>query len=114
MLALAWLEKGELSRSNPLIVFGRVPLFYFVGHFFLAHALAVVLALVTHGSAAWSFMFQPLPSMGGPAKAFPEGFGYDLWLTYATWIAIVAALYPACLWFSRVKERNRAWWLSYF
>jgi uncharacterized membrane protein len=113
MLALAWLEKKELPRSNPLIVLGRVPLFYFVAHFFLAHALAVVLALITYGGAALSFMFQPLPSMGGPAKAFPDGFGYDLWVTYVMWAAIVAALYPACVWFSRLKERRRDWWLSY-
>jgi hypothetical protein len=37
-------------------------------------------------------------------------------LTYVAWIAAVAALYPACLWFSRVKAspwgRERAW-LSY-
>jgi uncharacterized membrane protein len=113
MLVLAWLETKTLSRSNPLIVFGRVPLFYFIAHFFLAHALAVVFALITHGSAAWSFMFQPLPSMGGSAKAFPDGFGYDLWVTYVMWAAIVAALYPACLSFSRVKETRRGWWLSY-
>ena len=71
LLVLAWLDRRDLSRSNPLIVFGRVPLFYFVLHFFLAHAVAVVMAVFTHGSAAWSFMFQPVPSMGGPAHAFP-------------------------------------------
>ncbi len=113
MLALAWLDRRELSRANPLVVFGRVPLFYFVGHFFLAHTLAVVMALFTHGGAAWSFMFQPLPSMGGPATAFPEGFGYDLWVTYLAWIVVVAVLYPACLWFSHLKDRRRDWWLSY-
>ena len=113
MLVLAWLETKALSRSNPLVVFGRVPLFYFVAHFFLAHALAVLMAVFTYGAAAWSFMFQPLPSMGGPAAAFPEGFGYDLWVTYVMWCVVVGMLYPACLWFSRIKERRRDWWLSY-
>lgn len=113
LLALAWLDRLSLSRANPLIVFGRVPLFYFVLHFFAAHALVVVLAVISHGSAAWSFMFQPVPSMGGPAKAFPPGFGYDLWVVYAVWIAIVAGLYPLCRWFAGVKDRRRDWWLSY-
>ena len=27
--------------------------------------------------------------------------------------AIDVELYPACLWFSRVKARRRDWWLSY-
>ena len=58
-------------------------------------------------------MFQPVPSMGGPAKAFPPDFGCDLWVAYAVWIAIVVALYPLCRWFASVKERKREWWLSY-
>ena len=55
-----------------------------------------------------------VPSMGGPAKSFPPEFGYDLWVAYAVWIAIVVALYPVCRWFAAVKERNRSWWLPYF
>ena len=58
-------------------------------------------------------MFQPVPSMGGPAKSFPADFGYDLWVADAPWIAIVIALYPLCAWFARVKERNPHWSLSY-
>ncbi|MEO7134786.1 MAG: heparan-alpha-glucosaminide N-acetyltransferase domain-containing protein [Vicinamibacterales bacterium] len=113
LLVLSYLDRVNFSRSNPLIVFGRVPLFYFVVHFFAAHAAIVVLALITYGTSAMGFMFQPVPSMGGPAKSFPPGFGYDLWVAYVVWIAIVVASYPLCAWFARVKERNRSWWLSY-
>ena len=113
LVLLAWFERVSFSRTNPLIVFGRVPLFYFVLHFFAAHAIAVLLAIATYGSSAWSFMFQPVPSMGGPAPAFPAGFGWDLWVVYAVWIALVALLYPVCRWFSAVKERRREWWISY-
>ena len=113
LIALAWLDRVRFTPANPLIVFGRVPLFYFVLHFYAAHAAAVVLALFTYGSGALGFMFQPVPSMGGPAKAFPPNFGYDLWVAYAVWIAIVAGLYPLCRWFVGVKERRRSWWISY-
>ena len=110
---LSWLDDRPLGRSNPLIVFGRVPLFYFVLHFFAAHLAIVVLSFLQYGWAANGFMWQPVPSMGGPAKTFPPGFGYDLWVAYVVWIAIVVALYPLCRWFAAVKERNRSWWLSY-
>jgi uncharacterized membrane protein len=113
LLMLPWLDRREVSGGNPLVVFGRVPLFYFVLHFFLAHAVAVVMAVFTHGSAAWSFMFQPVPSMGGAAQAFPAGFGYDLWVTYVVWVAIVVILYPICRQLARFKERHRVWWASY-
>jgi uncharacterized membrane protein len=113
LIALSFLDRARFARANPLLVFGRVPLFYFVVHFFAAHAAIVLLSLMTYGSAALGFMFQPVPSMGGPAKAFPPDFGYDLWVAYAVWIAIVLALYPLCAWFARLKERNAAWWLAY-
>jgi uncharacterized membrane protein len=113
LVMLSYFDRVTFSRSNPLIVFGRVPLFYFVVHFIAAHAASVVLALITYGTAALAFMFQPVPSMGGPAKSFPPDFGYDSWVVYAVWIAIVIALYPLCAWFARVKERNPKWWLSY-
>ena len=61
--------------TNPLVVFGRVPLFYFVLHFFAAHLAAVVLALVTTAATRW-FAFHPVPSMGGPRELFPPDFGY--------------------------------------
>jgi len=54
-----------------------------------------------------------VPSMGGPAQAFPPGFGWDLWVAYLAWIAIVAALYPLCRWFASVKDCNRSGWMSY-
>jgi uncharacterized membrane protein len=113
LMFLSWIDDRRLSPSNPLIVFGRVPLFYFILHFVAAHAAIVLMSIAKYGTAAMGFMFQPVPSMGGPAKAFPTGFGYDLWVAYLVWIVIVAGLYPLCRWFAAVKQRNRSWWLSY-
>ncbi|HEX6164839.1 MAG TPA: heparan-alpha-glucosaminide N-acetyltransferase domain-containing protein [Vicinamibacterales bacterium] len=113
LMLLSWFERRDFSRLNPLIVFGRVPLFYFVLHFFAAHAAIVALSLIRYGSSAMGFMFQPVPSMGGPLKSFPPDFGYDLWVAYVVWVAVVAVLYPVCRWFAGVKERNQGGWLSY-
>ena len=112
-LALAWFDRPGLKPSNPLVVFGRVPLFFFVLHFYAAHAAAALLALAHYGTGALEFMFQPVPSMGGPPGSFPAEFGYDLWATYLVWAIIVLALYPACRWFAAFKAKRRDWWLSY-
>jgi uncharacterized membrane protein len=112
-LALAWLDRRPPPATHPVVVLGRVPLFFFVVHFYAAHAAAIALAFFTHGSATLAFMFHPLPSMGGPAGWFPAGFGYSLPVTYVVWVVIVAGLYPACRWFANVKARRRAWWTSY-
>jgi uncharacterized membrane protein len=112
-LALAIADRMKWVPSNPLIVFGCVPLFYFVLHFYAAHVAAALLALVRYGSPAWAFIFHPVPSMGAPPKLYPPDFGYDLWVVYVVWAAIVIGLYPACRWFASVKARRRDWWLSY-
>jgi uncharacterized membrane protein len=113
LLLLAYFDRFTLKATNPLIVFGRVPLFYFVIHFYVIHALAVLLACLRYGKAALSFMFNPPPSMGGPQQLFPPNFGYSLWTVYAVWIAVVLSLYPLCRWYPKVKSTRRNWWLSY-
>jgi uncharacterized membrane protein len=111
ILLLSWLDRFKFAPSNPLIVFGRVPLFYFVVHLFVIHMLAILLAFIRYGHA--EFLLTPLPSMGGQAKLYPSHYGYELGTVYVVWIAVVALLYPLCLWFSRLKQRRSDWWLSY-
>ena len=113
LLALAALEGRAWSPRHILVAIGRAPLFYYVVHFWLIHILASAMAWLRYGSASFAYLFQPLPSMGGPRPLFPPDFGYPLWVSYAVWIVVVAALYPLCLWFSQLKARRREWWLGY-
>jgi hypothetical protein len=99
--------------KNPLMVFGRAPLFYFVLHFYLIHVLAMLAAWVRYGAKAFVFMLHPLPSMGGPAQLFPPQFGYGLWVAYVMWVLVIVLLYLVCRWYASLKARRRAWWLSY-
>lgn len=113
IVVLALIDGCSLKPTHPLVVFGRVPMFYFVLHFYAIHALAVLMAWARYGRAAFSFMFNPLPSMGGPAKLFPANFGYSLWVVYVVWMVIVVSLYPLCRRFAKVKATRHDWWLSY-
>lgn len=113
LLMLAWLDGRTLTAANPLVVFGRVPMFYFILHFYLIHVLAALAALLRYGSSAWRFIFNPLPSMGGPPELFPPDLGYGLWVVYGVWVLVVVLLYPVCRWFADFKAGRRDWWLSY-
>src|SRR4051812_550366 len=113
LLVLAWFDRLAFKAANPLIVFGRVPMFYFVLHFYLIHVLAALAAYLRYGSSATRFVFNPLPSMVGPTKLFPSPFGYSLWVTYGVWLLVLVLLYPVCRWFVNVKSTRRDWWLSY-
>ncbi|MDE3198406.1 MAG: DUF1624 domain-containing protein [Acidobacteriota bacterium] len=108
ILLLRRFGRMTFSDANPLIVFGRVPLFYFVVHFCLARAISIAIAAFRYGHV-W-FMMTSLPS---PGAAYPAGYGVSLPAVYAIWAAVVLALYPACRWFMRVKQRRHVWWLSY-
>jgi uncharacterized membrane protein len=113
LVALAWFDRSGWKPSNPLVVFGRVPLFYFLAHFYAAHAVAELLALAQYGTSALAFLFQPMPSFGGPTELFPAEFGFDLWVAYLVWALLVLGLYPLCRWFAAIKAKRHDWWLSY-
>ena len=110
-LTMAWLERVSLPATHPLIVFGRVPFFFYTVHLAAEHLVAILMGLVRYGPGR--YLLQPSPAMGGPSQMFPPNYGFPLWVVYVTWIAVIVMLYPLCRWFARLKQRRRDWWVSY-
>ncbi len=110
IVVLAIFDRDLGAWSKPVIVFGRVPLFYYLLHLPLIHALAIGLAYYRHGEASgiWN------GPIFGPATNFPENYGYGLGGVYALWLLVIVLLYPLCRWFADLKQRRREAWLSYF
>ena len=108
---LGVLDRARPDDRNPFLVFGRVPLFYFVLHIPVIHAAQIVMTWLRYGTQP--FLFLPPPSIASPRDLFPADFGWSLGVTYMLWMAVVVGLYPVCLWFSRIKARRRTWWASY-
>ena len=100
---------GENLIARILIVYGRVPLFYFILQMFVAHAFGVVLGVL----AGWDvgFLFTNFP-FAADVKA-PQGFGFPLWVVYVAWIAGVVLLYPVCVWYGDLKRQRKHWVFSY-
>ena len=110
ILALAALDKVSVSVRHPLLVFGRVPLFYYIVHWYVIHFIGLAMAWARYGR--FDFIFNVPPSL--PISAgYPPGYGYDLWVVYVIWAAVVVAMYFVCRWFAGVKSRNRSPLLSY-
>jgi uncharacterized membrane protein len=100
--------KAERGLGRILLVYGRVPMFYYVLHLYLIHSLAIGLALAFHQPAAWLWQ---RPIFNGSA---PAGYGHGLGFIYLTWILAVALLYAPCRWFMEYKRQHRdKVWLSY-
>jgi uncharacterized membrane protein len=109
LVALAWADRRSPAPGHPLVVIGRVPLFYYVVHFWLAHIAASAVAAWQYG-VTLAFFSGPFPSMGGSRDLFPPGFGYPLWVTYVAWAGVVAVMYPLCRWYGRIKADGPSWW----
>jgi uncharacterized membrane protein len=111
LIVLAWIDRVAVSERHPLLVFGRVPFFFYLAHWYTLHLLALALAWFRYGHA--EFIFGLPPAAGPFSVGYPAGYGYSLPVLYAIWLSVIVALYPVCLWFSRVKARARATWVSY-
>lgn len=111
MVVMAWLERFHFHFTNPLIVFGRVPFFYYGAHLLLAHLIAIGMNFVRYG--AKSFLLIAPPSMGSSNELFPVDYGFPLWTVYLVWVVVLLLLYPVCLWFAGLKQHRHDWWLTY-
>ena len=112
ILLLALLDRKLSAIFQPLIVFGRVPLFFYLLHLPLMHGIAVGLSYLNYGRADWLFLGPAgIPRFGAD---YPRDYGYGLLGVYLIWLAVVVLLYPLCRWFARVKQERRSVWLSYF
>lgn len=100
---------SESFFARVLIVYGRVPLFYFILQMFVAHALGVLLNFLAGKEVG--FQITNFPFADG-IKA-PPGYGFDLWVVYAAWIFGLVILYPICVWYGNLKRRTKYWMFSY-
>jgi hypothetical protein len=111
-MLLAWFENVDLKRGvglfwDKILVFGRVPMFYYILHIFLIHFMAVVVALA-YGQTTHSLLNGGI--FAGPP---PPGYGHGLAFIYLMWITALVILYFPCKWYSGLKQRRKDWWLSY-
>lgn len=110
LLLLRAFETHVPRIFQPALTIGKVPLFFFLAHIFLIHLLAVLASWLRYGEIGEMFRS---PDLGHFPFSKPPGWGEALSVVYAVWIGVVLLLYPLCRWYARVKQRNKAWWLSY-
>jgi uncharacterized membrane protein len=111
LMLLAAFERGVPRLLAPLRTFGRVPLFYFIGHLVAIHLAAVAVCAVRYGAVHW--MFES-PDLAHFPITEPPGWPLRLPAVYAIWAGIVALMYLPCRWYAAVKARGASGWLSYF
>ncbi|MGM9475728.1 DUF1624 domain-containing protein [Pedobacter sp. GSP4] len=105
ILILAFTENISNWFTKITSLYGAVPFFYYVLHFYLLHTILVVVFFATGHSTKEivqiPFLFRP------------PTFGFSLPIVYLIWLFVVASLYLPCRWFKKYKETHQQWWLRY-
>jgi uncharacterized membrane protein len=108
ILILAFIETVRSKIGNFFLVYGRVPFFYYVLHFYFIHTFCVIAFYLTGNGA------NQIIDRNSPFFFRPQTWGFNLWIVYGVWIITVLLLYPLCKWFGRYKmEHREKKWLSY-
>jgi uncharacterized membrane protein len=110
ILFLAFIEKVQNGLTKIMNVYGRVPMLYYILHFYLIHIICVVV-FYAQGFGAKDIV----PAGGLPFYFKPNGLGFGLPGVYAIWILVVVFLYPLCKMYDRYKTAyaKEKWWVSY-
>jgi len=108
MFILLYFAEDLTNKIRRVVsVFGKVPLFYYIIHWYTAHIVMYLLLFVQgFGFADFLFGFN----LGRPKAEN----GIPLWGVYLVWLSIICALYPLCKWYGAYKENHKEkWWLRY-
>ena len=111
ILFLALCNKTKNRFTDIISVYGRVPFFYYIIHFYLIHLVSMLL----YFSRGHSFAEGLHNNQGGFLPNFIKpGEGYSLWVVYGIWISLIIVLYPLCKWYDKYKREHKDnKWLSY-
>lgn len=110
ILFLALVEPLRNRFTATMGIFGRTALFYYILHIYLIRILSAVYFFSNgHTLEEAAELGKQLPFL-----FVAPGEGFPLWGVYATWMAVVLALYPCCKWYDNYKRRHpEKAWLSY-
>ena len=100
---LPYLEQWKNTFAQKIIIFGRVPMFYYILHIYLLHILSGISMDERYGAGAFALS----------ALHLQQDFGFNFFTAYIAWISVVIMLYPACKWYAEVKKRCKNPLLGY-
>ncbi|WP_153799270.1 DUF1624 domain-containing protein [Foetidibacter luteolus] len=108
LIVLALTENIQGRFSKIVSVYGKVPFFYYLFHFYLIHTLCLIFFF-----ASGYTLSQKVDPQQTLFWFRPANFGYSLPIVYLIWFCVIAVLYFPCRWFARYKQTHTQWWLSY-
>lgn len=107
-IILALAEQAKNRVANFISVFGKVPFFFYLIHWYIIHPLLIVILFIQ--GFHWADLDFDSGNFGRP-KGVESGL--ELWAIYIIWIGVVLILYYPCRKYSVYKAGHQKWWLKY-
>jgi uncharacterized membrane protein len=105
---LPWAGRAKGWLANIFLVFGRVPLFFYLLHIPLIHCSALMLNVLRTGATHQEWYAT------APYDWVPETDRWPLGLLYLVWLLDLIILYVVCRWYARYKAAHpEKKWLRY-
>jgi len=104
---LPFAERAKGRAAGILSIFGRVPMFYYLLHIPVIHAVSLLVWFIRDGSA------HPAWFATAPYVQVPPGAQWSLALLYLVFFVCVLILYFPCRWYAQLKQRSDSPWLRY-
>ncbi|OYX96479.1 MAG: hypothetical protein B7Y76_08830 [Sphingobacteriia bacterium 35-40-5] len=97
---LSFTEGIQNIASQFLMVYGKVPLFFYIIHWYIIHPIMFGM-LFSQG-----YQWKDLPfgnlQFGRPATES----GWPLGIVYLVWLLVILIMYPLCKWYSTYKMNH--------
>jgi len=102
LITLAFTEKVKNKFTAMVVVYGNVPLFYYICHWYLIRIINVITYYLQ------GFTLKQMLGYEAPAT-----YGYALGGVYVIWLIVIVSLFYPCRWYGRYKKTHAQWWLGY-
>jgi uncharacterized membrane protein len=107
-IILSLADQAKNNFTNFVSVYGKVPLFFYLIHWYIVHPLLI--AIMFFQGFSWTEMDFASGNFGRP-KGTESGL--ELWAIYLIWLGVILILYYPCRKYSTYKAAQNKWWLKY-
>ena len=101
LMLLYILDFITIGKNNMFLIFGSVPMFFYLLHIPVIHLLSVIFShLYYHHPANWFYFGKVVVSR------MPKDYTLNLYFVYGAWIFIIIIFYPICKWYRSFKQSH--------